>query len=138
MMRSRHCRSMCIVSPMLLSGMAAIPADRGSCVRAGLFWLRSGASDTLYGSQNANGLLFFEMMFVSMRAMLSALFTFPPNFKIMLKVSCLAGAFNQMLWPCSTYRPQVCSHARPACQHATPSKFKKCMQKCVQQILAVS
>lgn len=41
---------------------------------------------TVYGAQNANGLLFFEMMFVAMRAMLGALFTFPPNFKIMVKV----------------------------------------------------
>ena len=53
---------------------------------AGLFWLRVGDGQTIYGAQNANGLLFFEMMFVAMRAMLSALFTFPPNFKIMLKV----------------------------------------------------
>ena len=45
-----------------------------------------GDDNTLYSGQNANGLLFFEMMFVAMRAMLSALFTFPPNFKIMLKV----------------------------------------------------
>ena len=55
-------------------------------VSTGLFWLRTGSNNTTYGAQNANGLLFFEMMFVSMRAMLGALFTFPPNFKIMLKV----------------------------------------------------
>ena len=36
-------------------------------------------------TRSTSGLLFFEMMFMSMRAMLSALFTFPPNFKIMVK-----------------------------------------------------
>ena len=38
------------------------------------------------GVNNLRGLLFFELMFMSMRAMLSALFTFPAEFKMMLKV----------------------------------------------------
>ena len=38
------------------------------------------------GANNLRGLLFFELMFMSMRAMLGALFTFPSEFKMMLKV----------------------------------------------------
>lgn len=34
---------------------------------AGLFWLQAGQTDTVYGAQNSNGLLFFLMMFVAMR-----------------------------------------------------------------------
>ena len=52
---------------------------------AGLFWLNKGQSNLVSGARSTSGLLFFEMMFMSMRAMLSALFTFPPNFKIMVK-----------------------------------------------------
>ena len=41
------------------------------------------------GVNNLRGLLFFELMFMSMRAMLGALFTFPAEFKMMLKVPAL-------------------------------------------------
>jgi hypothetical protein len=35
------------------------------------------------------GLLFFELMFLSFRSMFTALFTFPDEFKMLLKVSSL-------------------------------------------------
>lgn len=53
----------------------------------GLFWLQAGQTNTVAGANNLRGLLFFELMFMSMRAMLGALFTFPSEFKMMLKVS---------------------------------------------------
>jgi len=34
---------------------------------AGLFWLQAGQTDTVYGAENANGLLFFLMMFTAIR-----------------------------------------------------------------------
>lgn len=55
-------------------------------MRAGLFWLQAGQSNTVAAANNIRGLLFFELMFMSMRAMLGALFTFPSEFKMMLKV----------------------------------------------------
>ncbi|KAA6416809.1 hypothetical protein WJX79_011032 [Trebouxia sp. C0005] len=54
-------------------------------VLAGLFWLQAGQTSTVAGVNNLRGLLFFELMFMSMRAMLGALFTFPSEFKMMLK-----------------------------------------------------
>ena len=54
---------------------------------AGLFWLQAGQTSTVAGVNNLRGLLFFELMFMSMRAMLGALFTFPSEFKMMLKVT---------------------------------------------------
>lgn len=54
-------------------------------VLAGLFWLQAGQSNTVAAANNIRGLLFFELMFMSMRAMLGALFTFPSEFKMMLK-----------------------------------------------------
>ncbi|KAL3156013.1 hypothetical protein ABBQ32_013001 [Trebouxia sp. C0010 RCD-2024] len=54
-------------------------------VLAGLFWLQAGQTNTIAGVNNLRGLLFFELMFMSMRAMLGALFTFPAEFKMMLK-----------------------------------------------------
>ena len=56
---------------------------------AGLFWLQAGQTSTVAGVNNLRGLLFFELMFMSMRAMLGALFTFPSEFKMMLKVTLL-------------------------------------------------
>ena len=40
----------------------------------------------MYGAQNALGLLFFEALFLSFRVLFTALFTFPNEFKMMLKV----------------------------------------------------
>ena len=57
---------------------------------AGLFWLQAGQTNTVAGVNNLRGLLFFELMFMAMRAMLGALFTFPSEFKMMLKVCLLA------------------------------------------------
>ena len=56
---------------------------------SGLFWLQAGQTSTVAGVNNLRGLLFFELMFMSMRAMLGALFTFPAEFKMMLKVTLL-------------------------------------------------
>ena len=52
---------------------------------AGLFWWQIGQDRTLVGAINAKGLLFFEMLFLSFRAMFTALFTFPNEYKMMLK-----------------------------------------------------
>jgi hypothetical protein len=52
---------------------------------AGLFWWQIGRNKTVTGAINANGLLFFEMLFLSFRAMFTALFTFPNEYKMMLK-----------------------------------------------------
>ena len=66
---------------------------------AGLFWLQAGQTNTVAGVNNLRGLLFFELMFMSMRAMLSALFTFPAEFKMMLKVIGLPLGFTLCLPP---------------------------------------
>ncbi|KAK9808606.1 hypothetical protein WJX72_000468 [[Myrmecia] bisecta] len=52
---------------------------------AGLFWLQKGQTDTTAGAQNVSGLLFFEMMFLAFRSMLSAIFLFPSSLKMLLK-----------------------------------------------------
>ena len=68
---------------------------------AGLFWLQAGQTSTVAGVNNLRGLLFFELMFMSMRAMLGALFTFPSEFKMMLKVThlpLLPVLFCLVLW----------------------------------------
>jgi ABC-type multidrug transport system ATPase subunit len=54
-------------------------------VLAGCFWLQAGQTDTVFGAQNSNGCIFFLMMYTVMRTMLSALFVFPPEFKMILK-----------------------------------------------------
>lgn len=53
---------------------------------AGLFWLQKGQANVTSEARNVTGLVFFEMMFLSFRAMLGALFTFPTEFKMLLKV----------------------------------------------------
>ena len=79
---------------------------------AGLFWLQAGQTSTVAGVNNLRGLLFFELMFMSMRAMLGALFTFPSEFKMMLKVTtpsssscapshCLMLKFQNILFVCN-------------------------------------
>ena len=77
--------------------MARQLAKVGVLVAAGLFWLQAGQTNTVAGVNNLRGLLFFELMFMSMRAMLSALFTFPAEFKMMLKVK--GSAFRFCLLP---------------------------------------
>ncbi|EIE22543.1 hypothetical protein COCSUDRAFT_16269, partial [Coccomyxa subellipsoidea C-169] len=54
-------------------------------VLSGLFWWQQGRGDTVLSAQNSNGLLFFEMLFLAFRSMFVALFTFPSEFKMMLK-----------------------------------------------------
>ena len=51
-------------------------------VLAGLFWLQKGKSDTIYGAQQAIGLIFFELLFLGFRALFVALFTFPEEYKM--------------------------------------------------------
>ena len=83
------------------------PAKLCMPVAAGLFWLQAGQTNTVAGVNNLRGLLFFELMFMSMRAMLSALFTFPAEFKMMLKVKgsaswlCLLPLPFALPLPCS-------------------------------------
>ena len=52
---------------------------------SGLFWWQIGRNKTVAAAANANGLLFFEMLFLSFRSMFAALFTFPNEYKMMLK-----------------------------------------------------
>ena len=85
------CLSKCVVVclSVQLSACLYIPPQIGklcTVAAAGLFWLQAGQTNTVAGVNNLRGLLFFELMFMSMRAMLSALFTFPAEFKMMLKV----------------------------------------------------
>ena len=54
-------------------------------VLSGLFWWQIGRNKTVAAAGNANGLLFFEMLFLSFRSMFAALFTFPNEYKMMLK-----------------------------------------------------
>ena len=46
-----------------------------------------GRHPTTYAAQNTVGLLFFEALFLSFRTLFTALFTFPNEYKMMLKVS---------------------------------------------------
>ena len=55
---------------------------------AGLFWLQKGKNNTVLGAQQTIGLLFFELLFLSFRALFTALFTFPDERKMLLKVPC--------------------------------------------------
>ena len=57
-------------------------------VLAGLFWLRKGGNNTVAGAQQVTGLLFFELLFLSLRALFTALFTFPSDFKMVSALSC--------------------------------------------------
>jgi len=51
----------------------------------GLFWWqRGGATDSL-GISDVGGLLFFEMLFMAFAALFAALFTFPQEFRLMVK-----------------------------------------------------
>lgn len=52
---------------------------------SGLFWWQIGRDRTVAAAANINGLLFFEMLFLSFRSMFAALFTFPNEHKMMLK-----------------------------------------------------
>lgn len=52
---------------------------------AGLFWLQKGQNPTIADAINLRGLLFFEMMFLSIRSMIGALLTFSSVFKMVVK-----------------------------------------------------
>ena len=57
----------------------------GAGTLAGLFWLQKGKQDTVYGAQQTVGLLFFQLMFLGIRGLMTALFTFPDERKMLLK-----------------------------------------------------
>ncbi|KAL4457859.1 hypothetical protein ABPG75_012724 [Micractinium tetrahymenae] len=54
-------------------------------ILAGLFWLQAGQDYSLVGARNVLGLCFFLGVFLSFRALFNALFTFPEEYKHMLK-----------------------------------------------------
>lgn len=51
----------------------------------GMIWWKAGDSVTVLGATDTAGLLFFESLFLAFRALFVALFTFPAEFKMMLK-----------------------------------------------------
>lgn len=54
-------------------------------VITGMLWWQRGDRETLQGANDMAGLVFFEGLFLSFRVMFTALFTFPGEFKLMLK-----------------------------------------------------
>ncbi|KAL0032350.1 hypothetical protein WJX79_006390 [Trebouxia sp. C0005] len=54
-------------------------------VLSGLFWLQRAKSSTTAAASDTLGLLFFELLFLSFRQLFVALFTFPDEFKMLLK-----------------------------------------------------
>lgn len=54
-------------------------------VIAGLLWWQAGGDDTLLSASDTLGLIFFEMLFLSFYSMFRALFTFPNEFRMMVK-----------------------------------------------------
>ena len=51
----------------------------------GLFWWQRGSGDTLLAASDIVGLLFFELLFPAFTALFSALFTFPNDYRMLLK-----------------------------------------------------
>lgn len=60
--------------------------DLGCLGNAGLFWWQIGRTDTVLGARNANGLIFFAMLFLAFATMFVALFTFPNEYKVSSQV----------------------------------------------------
>ena len=54
-------------------------------ILAGLFWLQKAGDNTVLAASNTVGLVFFILLMLSFRAAFLALFTFPSEFKMMLK-----------------------------------------------------
>ena len=54
-------------------------------ILTGLFWWQRGHNKGAVGISDTLGLLFFEMLFMSLSTMFTALFTFPSEFRTMLK-----------------------------------------------------
>jgi hypothetical protein len=54
-------------------------------VVTGLFWWQRGKGNTLLAASDVVGLLFFELLFPSFTALFSALFTFPNDYRMLLK-----------------------------------------------------
>lgn len=85
--------------------VATFTAWAATCVRL----LQVGQDRTLYGAQNARGLLFFEGLFLAFRCLFSSLFVFPQEHKMMVRdpaahLSSRKGCvllFGAMrAWPC--------------------------------------
>jgi hypothetical protein len=53
---------------------------------AGLVWWQRGQTFTLAAATDKLGLLFFVLLFPSMRALFHALFTFPNEYRMLMKV----------------------------------------------------
>ena len=56
---------------------------------AGLLWWQQGLSDTVFSASSANGLIFFNLTFMAFRSLFVALFTFPAEQQMMIKVRAL-------------------------------------------------
>ena len=54
-------------------------------ILTGLFWWQRGRKTSSTGISDTGGLLFFEMLFMSFATLFAALFTFPSEFRMMLK-----------------------------------------------------
>ena len=52
---------------------------------AGLLWWQQGLADTVFSAGSANGLIFFNLTFMSFRSLFVALFTFPAEQQMMIK-----------------------------------------------------
>lgn len=82
---------------------------------SGLIWLGVGGTSLVRDGGNVLGLLFFEVVFLSFSAMFSALFTFPEEYKHVLKVTTLSPALA-CLRPIPPLLPPVPSDMLP-CQY---------------------
>jgi hypothetical protein len=51
----------------------------------GLLWWQRGRKGNLAAANDILGLLFFEMLFPSFRSLFSSLFTFPNEYRMLLK-----------------------------------------------------
>ncbi|KAF8055666.1 rca [Scenedesmus sp. PABB004] len=54
-------------------------------VITGMFWWQRGRGNTLLAASDVVGLLFFELLFPAFTALFSALFTFPNDYRMLLK-----------------------------------------------------
>lgn len=54
-------------------------------VITGLLWWQRGTGRTLLAASDIVGLLFFELLFPAFTALFSALFTFPNDYRMLLK-----------------------------------------------------
>lgn len=77
--------------------------------------LQVGQDKTLYGAQNARGLLFFEGLFLAFRCLFSSLFVFPQEHKMMVRASRShpqAARLRSAGWHCFVWLYLACLLAR--------------------------